>query len=95
MRMELEELSDELLILEADPRFSELDELVKGVMEDVAKGSMDPHNGYVKILERSRDIFPLIATDLVIGKKLLVDRVHTLMLLSILERLGKLERGTN
>lgn len=89
--MQEEELYD-VLDLEADERFTQLDNMVEEVVEGVFEGRAGIVESYNKFNDASKDIFPLIAKDPVIGKKFLVDRAHTIMLLSILEKLGKIER---
>ncbi len=83
----------EVLDLEVDERFVELDNIVLEVVEDVFEGKLGITEGYDKFNNSSREIFPLIAKDPVIGKKLIVDRAHTIILLVILKKLGEMEKN--
>jgi hypothetical protein len=86
--MENDELY-EVLDLEVDERFVELDNVVLEVVKDVFDGNMEITEGYEKFNTSSKEIFPLIAKDPVIGKKLIVDRAHTIILLAILKKIGE------
>lgn len=83
----------EVLDLEADERFVQLGDVVKEVVDEVFEGRLGISDGYTKFNESSKEIFPLIAKDPIIGKKLLVDVAHTIMLLAILKKMGEMERN--
>jgi hypothetical protein len=91
--MENEDELYEVVDLEADERFTELDTVVKGIVDEVFEGTLGISDGYDRFNTQSKEIFPLIAKDPVIGKKLIVDRAHTIMLLAILKKIGEIERN--
>jgi hypothetical protein len=86
--MKEDELYD-VLDLETDERFKELDAMVEEVIQGVSQGDLSIVEAYNIFNGRSKEIFPLIAKDPVIGKKFLMDRAHTIMLLAILKKLGE------
>jgi hypothetical protein len=88
--MEEDELY-EVLDLETDERFRELDAMVEDVIRGVSEGGLSVTEGYSIFNDKCKEIFPVIAKDPVIGKKFLVDRAHTIMLLAILKKLGRMK----
>lgn len=87
--MESEDELYEVVDLEVDERFIELDNVVLEVVDEVFEGNLGISEGYDRFNSRSKEIFPLIAKDPVIGKKLIVDRAHTIILLAILKKIGE------